>query len=117
MRLSAIYFTIFTLGASGALARGVSFLPVRQAPIGLGSQPRAISRPTSARTSSVLARCRSLLARHGSRKGKLGGLEVAVRPRFRWGRVVKRRGAGALFSGATKRPVLLTRPMHKTRSS
>jgi hypothetical protein len=34
MRLSAIYFAIFTLGANGALAQGVSSLPVRQAPIG-----------------------------------------------------------------------------------
>ncbi len=34
MRLSAIYFAIFTLGASGALAQGVSSLPMRPAPIG-----------------------------------------------------------------------------------
>jgi hypothetical protein len=34
MRLSAIYFAIFTLGASGAFAQGVSSLPMRQAPIG-----------------------------------------------------------------------------------
>ena len=34
MRLSAIYFAIFTLGASGALAQGVSSIPMRPAPIG-----------------------------------------------------------------------------------
>jgi hypothetical protein len=34
MRPSAIYFAIFTLGASGALAQGVSPLRMRPAPIG-----------------------------------------------------------------------------------
>jgi hypothetical protein len=34
MRLSAIYFVIFTLGASGAVAQGMSSVPQRQAPIG-----------------------------------------------------------------------------------
>jgi hypothetical protein len=118
MRPSAIYFAIFTLGASGALAQGVSSLPMRQAPIG-HRQPAPSDLPPDVRKDEQrsLARRRSLLARHRNRKGKLGGLEVAVRPRFRSGRAVKRPGAGALFSGATKRPVLPTRPMHKTRSS
>ena len=34
----------------------------------IGSQPRAISRPTSARTSNVLERHRSLPTRHRNRK-------------------------------------------------
>jgi hypothetical protein len=121
MRPPAIFFAILSIGASNALAQLKERPPY---PCGslrsdIGSQPRAPFRPSSAAigfpTRHRGARRRNLLMR--LRKRKLRGLVAAARPYFRSGRVARRPAAGQSFSGATKRPVLPTRPMPKTRSS
>jgi hypothetical protein len=88
--LIALSFAILTFAASASLAQGVPAL--RQPPIG-HRQPTLGDLPPEA------------------------GRAEAVRPHCRSGRAVKQPGAGPLFSGATKRPVLATRLRRKIRSS
>ena len=116
LRLAALSFAIFTIGASGALAQGVPSLPSAGSDRTSAADPERSSarRPQGRATSGAPSQPASASPQSERLAGRT---EASVRPHFRSGRAVKRPGPGALFSAATKRPVLPTRPMHKTRSS
>ena len=72
----------------------------------IGSQPRAISRPTSARTSSVLARHRSLLARHRKSQRQTGRTRGGGPPTLQVESSCEAAGRGGVVLGRNKEACL-----------